>query len=149
MTEDDLDDVLRIENLSFPQPWTRGMFESELHNPVSSAFVERVAYKGEEVLAGYIVFWMVVGEAHIMNIAVAPELRGMGLAKRLLSFALNYMEQSGISSVFLEVRRSNTAARRLYEKFGFEEAFVRERYYGDEDAIVMRLELKQGSCRGI
>lgn len=145
MTEDDLEDLLRIENLSFPQPWTKGLFLQELRNPVSYAFVERVNFEGRDRLGAYTVFWVVAGEGHILNIAVDPELRGMGLATRLLAFTLDFMKEDGVAEVYLEVRRSNAAARKLYCGMGFEEVFVRERYYGDEDAIVMRLELEEKS----
>ncbi|MBI5599744.1 MAG: ribosomal protein S18-alanine N-acetyltransferase [Deltaproteobacteria bacterium] len=141
MSFDDLEDVLRIENLSFPQPWTRGLFEQEMCNPISYALVEKADFEGRQRLGAYTVFWIVAGEGHILNIAVDPELRGMGLARRLLAFILDFMSEKGVSEVYLEVRRSNEAARGLYHSSGFEEAFVREGYYGDEDAIVMRLVL--------
>ncbi|MBI5560505.1 MAG: ribosomal protein S18-alanine N-acetyltransferase [Deltaproteobacteria bacterium] len=143
MTEDALEDVLRIENLSFPQPWTRGLFVQEFRNPVSYAFIEKVDFEGRERLGAYIVFWIVAGEGHILDIAVDPELRRMGLALRLIAFTLDFMEGDGVTDVYLEVRRSNAAARKLYHGLGFEEVFTREKYYGDEDAIVMRLKFAE------
>lgn len=144
MTEDDLEDVLRIENLSFPQPWTKKLFEQELKNPISHAFVEKVNFEGRRHLGAYAVFWIVEAEGHILNIAVDPELRSMGLARRLLAFMLDFMEDGGVREVYLEVRRSNLAARKLYRSLGFEEVFTRQNYYGDEDAVVMRLTLSAG-----
>jgi ribosomal-protein-alanine N-acetyltransferase len=146
MTEEDLGDVLAIERVSFPHPWSWGQFKREMESPVSFSYTERVivgekrGYGGER-LGAYIIFWIVHGEAHILNMAVAPGLRRMGLAKRLLTFSTEMMRARGVVEVFLEVRVSNRAAIRLYEDFGFEHAYVRERYYGDEDAIVMRLVL--------
>ncbi len=145
MSEEDIDEVIRIERLSFPNPWTRGFFERELRNPISYAFVEKIEEKGRLRLAGYIVFWIVTDEAHILNIAVDPELRRQGLAKRLLCVALSFMEDRGVDVVHLEVRRSNTPAINLYRRFGFEEVYIRENYYGNEDAIVMRLVFRHKS----
>jgi ribosomal-protein-alanine N-acetyltransferase len=144
MTEKDLGDVLAIERVSFPQPWSLGQFKKELKNPISFCYTARVTVDGMEGegVGGYMIFWIVHGEAHILNIAVAPELRRMGLGKRLLSFAIKLMREKGVVEVFLEVRVSNKASIRLYEGFGFEHAYVRPRYYGNEDALVMRLVLK-------
>ena len=147
MTASDIDIVLEIEQKSFPKPWTRGMFESELRNPLSSAYTIKVsAASVEGVLppsrvVAYIVYWMVHGEAHIMNIAVDPSIRRRGLAKALLEVSLKRMRDNLIYEVFLEVRVSNEAARGLYKSFGFKESFERAGYYGDEDAIVMTLEM--------
>jgi ribosomal-protein-alanine N-acetyltransferase len=142
MTEKDLGEVLAIERASFPQPWTRGQFERELKSPISFCYTERVTVDNKERLAAYMVIWIVHGEGHILNIAVAPGLRRRGLAKRLLTFAIELMREKGVFEILLEVRRSNIEPIRLYEKFGFEHAHVRPRYYGDEDALVMRLVLK-------
>lgn len=139
MTAEDLDDILDIETVSFPNPWNRGMFESELRNPVSFAYTLKVSLGGGMALAGYIVFWVAHGEAHILNIAVKPEFRKQGIGKTLLAAALDMMQRNLVYEVFLEVRRSNRAARELYRKFGFNEVFERKGYYGGEDAIVMEL----------
>jgi len=139
MTVEDLDEVLRIERDSFPKPWTRDQFESELKNPVSTAYALKVSEGGKEKLGAYIVFWVVHGEAHVLDIAVNAGLRRMGLATMLLDAALEHMRRNMVYEVFLEVRRSNRAAISLYRKFGFRESFIRKNYYGDEDAIVMTL----------
>jgi len=140
LTAEDLEEVMRIERVSFPKPWTRAMFEGELKNPVSSAYTLKVRPDDDE-LAAYIVFWIVHGEAHILNIAVDPRWRGRGVASRLLGFVLQIMKRRMVYEVFLEVRVSNEYAKSLYKKFGFREAFIRRNYYGDEDAIVMVLDL--------
>jgi len=139
----DLDEVLDIERACFAEPWSRGLFESELENPVASAYTLRLDPDGP--VAAYIVFWVVLGEAHVLNLSVAQGRRRRGLASVLLDDALDKMRASMVYEVFLEVRDSNRAARRLYEKFGFSESFVRKRYYGDEDAIVMALRLGPGA----
>ena len=142
MEAGDLDEVLEIEQASFPRPWTRGMFESELRNPVSFSYTLKVRPQdGKEEIGGYVVLWVVHGEAHILNIAVNPKYRGRGIATRLMQLMLELMKRNLVYEVFLEVRVSNTAARDLYKRFGFRESFVRKKYYGDEDAIVMVLDL--------
>lgn len=141
MTVEDLDEVLKIELDSFPNPWTRAQFESELKNAVSFSYTLKLPDSGTERLAAYIIFWVVHGEAHILNIAVGREFRRMGLAAQLLDTALYIMRRNMAYEVFLEVRKSNRAALNLYRKFGFKESFERKNYYGDEDAIVMTLEM--------
>lgn len=141
MSRSDLEEVLKIEGRSFRKPWSTGQFESELGNQVSRSFTLSIEDDGSQSLAAYMIFWVVHGEAHILNIAVRPEYRRRGLAAELLKAALDYMRGNMVFDVFLEVRRSNAAARALYAKFGFKEAYERKDYYGDEDAIVMTLEL--------
>jgi len=141
MANSDIDEVVRIEQQSFPNPWTWSMFDNELLNPVSSAYTVKVPQGGGSLIAGYIIFWVVYGEAHILNIAVHPDFRRMGFAKELLDAAIEDMKRLLVYEVFLEVRRSNEAARSLYRLYGFKESFERKKYYGDEDAIVMALEL--------
>lgn len=141
MTAEDLDEILKIEGVSFSRPWTREHFEVELKNSISYAYTLKIESEGREPVVAYIVFWVVHGEAHILNIAVLPALRGRGLAAELLETALKQMRRNMVYEVFLEVRRSNKAAINLYRKFGFKEGFVRKNYYGDEDAIVMTLVL--------
>ncbi len=142
MVEDDLNDVLRIESQSFPRPWSRELYENELGNEISHCFVQKATLEGCERVVGYVVFWIVVGEAHILTIAVDPELRGRGFARALMSFILDYIDECEVAEITLEVRRSNYAAKKLYEDLGFTDAYVRKNYYGDEDAIVMRKELR-------
>lgn len=141
MTVDDLDDIVKIESRSFPNPWTRGLFESELKNPVSFSYTLKLNEGGKEVLAAYIIFWIVLGEAHILNLCVDQGYRNTGLATELLDIALDIMRKNMAFEVFLEVRKSNKIAQRLYASFGFRQLFERKNYYGDEDAIVMSKDL--------
>ncbi|MBI3752768.1 MAG: ribosomal protein S18-alanine N-acetyltransferase [Deltaproteobacteria bacterium] len=145
MTLNDMEDVLAIEKFSFSSPWPRSQFEKEIKNPLSHQFVAKIIRDGKEIVMAYTIFWVAADEAHILNIAVHPDFRRQGIAKTLLVFALNRIEEMGGRGVFLEVRRSNIAAQRLYIKFGFREIGVRKGYYGDnrEDAIVMALELER------
>ena len=139
MTAEDLPAVLSIENEAYKKPWSRDLFERELDNPVASAYTLKVTRAGADVVAGYAIFWMVSGEAHILNVAIRADLRRRALATLLVREVLKMMDDNMILDVFLEVRKSNRAAIALYEKFGFVETFERKNYYGDEDAMVMRL----------
>lgn len=133
MEESDLDQVMTIENVSFPSPWSLSAFERELKNPWSVAWVCEL---GERVV-GYIIAWKVADEFHIINLAVAPQVRKQGIGKSLLRYALENAE--GCVWARLEVRRSNWIAQALYRKLGFQEIGIRKQYYTDEneDAIVM------------
>ena len=137
LTHDDIDDVLAIEEAAFTNPWTRAMYLAELENPaVSYCFLARDANRRA---AGFCSFWRVLDELHINNLAVLPDLRRTGIGSRLLEFALSKGVELGARRATLEVRRSNEAARLLYERFGFSVAGVRVAYYSKpvEDALVL------------
>lgn len=143
MTEADLQDVVAIEEVSFKGAWSKGMFINELQNEVSNLFVAKSHGRRADdggVIA-YTDFWAYLNEGHILNIAVAENFRTMGLGSIMLAFTLDKMKIRGVRNVYLEVRRSNTTAIKMYEKFGFEELHIRKNYYKDEDAIVMTLDL--------
>jgi [ribosomal protein S18]-alanine N-acetyltransferase len=134
---DSLDDILAIDRVSFPHPWTRQMYEEELATPDRSRLAVARVPSGR--LAGYISFWLVVDELHVNNVAVTPGARQHGLGTALVQFALREGAASGAGTAFLEVRASNQVARALYLRLGFREAGRRARYYPDpeEDAVVM------------
>ena len=138
MTLDDIEQVIAIDRVSFSLPWPERSFRFELtDNPASRCWVAEVDGK----IAGMIVVWLIVDEVHVATIATHPDFRRQGIAKNLLSHALQHLSTEGAQSSFLEVRASNLAAQDLYRKFGFEESGVRRRYYrdNDEDAILMTL----------
>lgn len=111
-------------------------FAAELHRKFARAWV---ALEGEQLL-GYALGWLVLDEAELMSIAVAPEARGRGVARVLLRRFLDEVAREGAHSVVLEVRASNAAARALYAKFGFALLDTRRAYYADgEDALSHRL----------
>jgi ribosomal-protein-alanine N-acetyltransferase len=133
----DLDAVLRIEQASFVNPWTREMYLAELDNRgVSYCYVAR---NSAREVVGYCSFWCVVDELHINNLAVAPECRGMGIGTALLREVMRQGARLGARRATLEVRRSNAAARRLYERLGYFVAGVRRGYYTNpvEDGLVL------------
>jgi ribosomal-protein-alanine N-acetyltransferase len=149
MVGEDLDEVMKIEEMSFSSPWSRGMFLTELKdNPFSTLLTAKVIHSRGETeetnLVGYCCFWIVFGEVHIMNLAVHPDWRRKGIGTRLVEEAISISRRHEVQKIHLEVRRSNDSARKLYEKFGFKVIAVRPNYYTQprEDALLMALELK-------
>lgn len=133
----DIDAILRIEEASFTNPWSRQMYLSELENSgVSFLYLARDTHG---IAVGFCSFWRVLDELHINNLAVDPAHRRSGVATALLSRALAHGKALGARRTTLEVRRSNDPARQLYERFGFTVAGVRYGYYSHpvEDALVL------------
>jgi ribosomal-protein-alanine N-acetyltransferase len=143
MHKEDIDQVLAIEQASFSMPWSRNLFLSEFRSPLVSTLL--VALSDDTLLRtviGYIVFWLVADEMHILNLATAPGQRRQRVAIKLVLAALNQAYQKGATRAFLEVRVSNTAAQKLYSSIGFTGTSIRRDYYDSpvEDAVVMILE---------
>jgi ribosomal-protein-alanine N-acetyltransferase len=144
----DVDRLLGLERESFSVPWTRKMFEAELTgNPFAHVLAARTAGERQEAeraheIVGFVCFWVVFDELRVMDLAVDPRVRRQGVAARLVGCALASGLAGGAKRALLEVRSSNSAARRLYERFGFREVGVRARYYTNpvEDAVLMELE---------
>ncbi|MDN5347101.1 MAG: [ribosomal protein S18]-alanine N-acetyltransferase [Clostridia bacterium] len=136
MIAEHLDQVLEIERVSFPSPWERSAFLNEIYNN-NYAYYYVCLVEGK--VCGYAGLWLILDEVHITNIAVHPHWRGRGLGKLLLDFLLHEAARLGADRVTLEVRVSNIAAQKLYERAGFTRAGVRKGYYNDtrEDAIIM------------
>jgi ribosomal-protein-alanine N-acetyltransferase len=133
MTAEHIDAVLEIEKASFARPLSRSGFERELTLPMARL---RIAVDGERIV-GYLNYWVIDREAHIMTLAVLPELRRSGVGQKL--FASMLAETPGFASYHLELRVSNQPARAFYEHFGFRVCGVRKQYYADnhEDALLM------------
>jgi [ribosomal protein S18]-alanine N-acetyltransferase len=133
----DLEGILEVDRSSFLRPWTRAMYEAELGNPVASRiFVVRTAHWR---VAGYCAAWFLTPDIHINNLAIRPEGRRQRLATILLTKVLEAARREGGERATLEVRRSNHAARSLYEGLGFRVRGVRRDYYTDpvEDALIL------------
>ena len=128
-----LEEVLGIERLSFPEPWTRGMFEREISLPISHFFVANL----EKKIVGYSGYWQVEDEAHLINLAVHPDFRCRGLGRQILNYLCEMAVKQGLRKILLEVRESNSAARKLYESCGFLTNGLRLKYYQDENAVLM------------
>lgn len=140
-----IDDVLAIEESSFANPWTREMYFAEFDNRGVSYCYLAKDEDGRTI--GFCSFWKVVDELHINNLAVIPGHRRAGVASALLTHVLSEGARLGAVRATLEVRRSNDAARGLYERFHFSVWGVRRGYYTEpvEDAIVLwRENLKGG-----
>jgi [ribosomal protein S18]-alanine N-acetyltransferase len=137
LTPKDLEAIERIERRSYPTPWSRSMFASELSKPSSISLGAFDADTGE--LVGYLVISRYVDAWHVMNIAVAPEHRRQGIAVALFDRLFELTAADGRRGYTLEVRISNEAAIKLYERLGFQSRGVRRGYYTDnrEDALVM------------
>lgn len=133
MTLDDVDAVLAIEQATFSAPWSRQMLTDELGAPRR----RYVVLEGPDGLQGYGGVMVTEDEGHVMTIAVSHDLQGRGFGTGLMVTLLRAATEMGATRLLLEVRPSNRAARRMYQKFGFVPVGIRPRYYRDEDAIVM------------
>jgi len=132
----DLDAVEEIERESYPTPWSRAMFVTELAKPSSLCLG---AYTAEGDLTGYLVVSRYVDAWHVMNVAVSPAFRRRGIATALLERLFVVTADDAQRGYTLEVRVSNLHAIRLYERLGFTSRGVRRGYYTDnrEDALIM------------
>jgi len=132
---EDIAAVLEMERLIFSPPYSQTVLEQELTAPCAVF----LAAKEDGRLVGYILLRALGDEAELHRIAVLPERRGRGLARRLLEEGVGACVKSGAETVWLEVRESNAPARALYERFGFTTEGVRKNYYVNpqEDAVIM------------
>ncbi|MBF6600763.1 MAG: ribosomal protein S18-alanine N-acetyltransferase [Dehalococcoidia bacterium] len=164
MTADDIAQVVEIERESFPSIWPQTAYRRELQNKLARytvisepdgpeqdeaqpatvwstlrRIVGNPPSPAHELLLGFIGVWMMPGEAHIVTVAVREDRRRSGIGQRLLIAVIEQAQEDGQELVTLEVRRSNDVAQRLYEKYGFQRAGLRVRYYTDnnEDAVIM------------
>jgi len=165
MRESDIAQVMDIERQAFPSAWPQTAYKRELQNSAARYLVItetndnpgegaapprgirsaiRRVVGGEpppadERLLGFIGVWLLVGEAHIVTVAVREDYRRMGIGERLLIACVEMALEYDQELITLEVRASNDAAQLLYEKYGFDRAGLRVRYYSDnhEDAVIM------------
>ena len=139
MTAEDIPRVVEIELDGFKHPWSAELLRRELHHDWSTALV---AEDGARIV-GFIVYWTVHDEIHVLNVAVGKEARRRGVARFLLDVAALRGRAVGAKLATLEVRRSNEGALALYRALGYRQVGVRPNYYADEgeDAIVMILDL--------
>jgi len=166
MTANDIAQVMEIERESFPSMWPQTAYRRELQNKVARYVVitelrDETEERAEEApsglwgtlrkmvgsegvgssqrVLGFIGVWLLVGEAHIVTVAVREAYRRMGIGERLLIAAVEIALAHDQEVVTLEVRKSNEAAQLLYEKYGFSRVGLRKRYYTDngEDAVLM------------
>jgi ribosomal-protein-alanine N-acetyltransferase len=141
---DDIDEVLSIENTSFLTPWSRDVFIREHQIPISRNLVAKMYKNQSKEIAGYVIYWVIAGEAQLHKIAVRKDLRNSGIATKLMAEMLRLSCEEGALLYTLEVGQSNESAKKLYEKFGFVVTEIRKRYYQEsgDDALIMCLNLK-------
>ncbi len=137
MRREDLERVEELERLCFRTPWSYNALASELKNSVAHY---RVAVQDDTVI-GYAGMWVIFDEAHITNVAIAPESRGNGYGRALMFCMMRLAVSLGAKRMTLEVRETNLTAQSLYASLGFEKAGVRKRYYSDtgESAYILWL----------
>lgn len=133
----DLPEVMEISRQSLSRPWSEAVWREEFSGPFSLYLI----LEEDGILSGYIGLKLISDEAHVMTIAVLPDRRRRGLARTLIEAALDNPASTGVCRVHLEVRPGNLPARTLYYSLGFVETGVRPGYYGDEDALLMTLDL--------
>ncbi len=140
MVEADLPAVLAIENAIYAFPWTPGNFRDSLAAGYSCS-----AYVRDGELIGYAVVMLAADEAHLLNLSIAAAWQRQGHGSQLLHRVCACARGSGARLVFLEVRPSNLAALRLYQRHGFQRVGLRREYYPDqsgrEDALILSLPL--------
>jgi ribosomal-protein-alanine N-acetyltransferase len=143
MRVEDLPAVHEIERLSFTTPWPAHAYRTELE---SNRLATYLVVRAEGAVVAYGGMWLMVDEAHITTFAVHPDWRRRKVAERLLLALLDVAAARHAREATLEVRLSNIAARRLYEKYGFRPVGIRPRYYtdDDEDALIMTTDSLEG-----
>lgn len=142
MQESDLERIMEIEHASFSSPWSSHAFQSELKE---NEYARYFCLELEGQVIGYMGLWFILEEGHITNVAIAPDYRGNRRGEVLMQSVIQTMVKEGMERMTLEVRASNSPAKRLYERLGFVTAGVRKGYYSDnrEDALIMWLELEE------
>ncbi len=145
----DLDAVMAVETGAYSHPWTRGNFIDSL----AAGYLAEVVTGDDAGLVAYFVAMAGVDELHLLNITVASAWQGQGHGSALLRAVQGHAAALGLSSLWLEVRRSNTRAQALYRRRGFAEVGVRKGYYPAalqrEDAVVMTLPVAPHPERGL
>ena len=140
ISEKDAPSVAKIEKECFSTPFSEANILEYISNPIWNFFVAKA---GENVL-GYISFTKILDECQIVNVAVSPDTRKMGIGTLLIEKLLEYCKKNEVCKLFLEVRVSNIPAIKLYENFGFSAVGVSKNHYSlpTEDALLMNLILE-------
>ena len=140
LSKDNIDEVWRLEQECFDDPWTKKMFESEIDNRVSVYIVARD--KENERVVGFGGVWTVLDCADITDIAVAADYRRCGLGCEIMRLLIQICTERGVETMNLEVKTTIAAAISLYKKMGFEQCGIRKKYYHNRfDAMLMALKI--------
>lgn len=136
----DIQEIIKIEKLSFENPWVKASFENELLNKYSNFIIITI----ENIIIGYAVFWVISDIIELQKIAISTEFQQQGYAQKLLKFIDNFAISNNIYKILLEVRESNNAAISLYIKDNYKKIGIRKKYYkNNENAILMEKDLTQ------
>jgi ribosomal-protein-alanine N-acetyltransferase len=140
MGQEDVSRVSEIDREAFPTLWPPANYQRELKNGLAHYIV--ACDEGKHHIMGFAGLWMLVGEAHITNIAVREKHRRQGIGEALLIAIIELAIELGAHLITLEVRASNTEVQKLYAKYGFVRVGLRRGYYTDnrEDAVLMTIE---------
>lgn len=142
LVEADIPAVVAIEKNVYVFPWTAGNFSDSL----LAGYHCWGCWHGENLI-GYSIMMTALEEAHLFNIAVAAPWQTQGIGAHILRLAIKQARKSGCNTMYLEVRPSNIPARRLYDRFGFQQLAVRRDYYpaitGREDALFLNFNLNE------
>lgn len=135
MQEKDLEQVVQLEQVCFSQPWSYKLLESGIYCDYDVYYV----WEQEDKILGYANLRFLAGEGEIQRIAVFPEYRRLGIARKLMDAMEGYTKEHQGIAISLEVRASNESAKNLYKSYGFEIEAVRKGYYSNptEDALIM------------
>lgn len=137
-TVNDITYLVRIEKKVFTQSLGESfLFDELLLNPFAHYFV----YELNKEVIGYIGFRAIDSNSEMMNFCMDPEYQGQGYGTEILNYSIDYLKNIGVSSILLEVRKSNKTAQAVYEKFGFKKSHIRKNYYQNEDAFVYMKEV--------
>lgn len=143
MRLEDFEEVYAIEVATFSAPFSKDIFLQELTLPFARLKV--LIEKGSKpAILGYIDYWFVADEVHLLNIAVAPDQYRNGLGSHLMEAMISEAKKINQKSIYLEVRISNKVGQAFYNKFSFQTVGTRKGYYVDnkEDALVMEMTLQ-------
>lgn len=135
MREADLEQVAELEKCCFSESWSYRILEAGLHSSYDVYYV----YEQDARILGYCNLRLLAGEGEIQRIAVLPQCRRLGLGRKMMDAMVGYARDNQALAISLEVRESNTAARKLYESYGFQAEAMRKAYYHNptEDAVIM------------
>ena len=134
----DLDEVLIIETSASPTPWSKNMFTEEMQNPFSCCFVVKIEVGSKQPVMGFICFRNMTEESELLNIAVHPQYRRLGVGTKLMEFYIDFCSQRGIKAFYLEVDSSNQPAIHLYQYFSYQSFGTRKKFYQRKfDALLM------------
>ena len=139
-TPADIDAIHRLEVGSFPAPWRRDFFASELAGSGRLCLVAR----RDETLVGYLFSMWFFDEMHVNKIAVATDERRQGIARELMARCEQFAREHRIKTISLEVRKSNSGAQEFYKRLSFESQYVRPRYYPDGESAVVMMKVISG-----